>query len=273
MAAARKAVVSGDKTPLLMPYFSRYIGIDYSGAQSPENHLTGLRIYAATPEEEPEEILPLGQKKYWSRRGVAEWLVEQLRDGPPTILGIDHGFSFPLDYFHVHGLPHDWEHFLDDFCHHWPAHVGTVDEIRRHERGHGAARGGSSRWRRMTEKRSRSAKSVFHFDVPGSVAKSTFAGLPWLKFLRDELGDMLHCWPFDGWIPAAEKSVVLEAYPSLWSRGYPRGNRTPDQHDAYSIARWIRESDTHGSLIGHFQTTLTEEEKAVAQIEGWILSV
>ena len=28
------------------------------------------------------------------------------------------------------------------------------------------------------------AKSVFHFDVQGSVAKSTHAGLPWIKALR-----------------------------------------------------------------------------------------
>jgi hypothetical protein len=39
---------------------------------------------------------------------------------------------------------------------------------------------GNSRWRRLTEERAGSAKSVFHFDVQGSVAKSTHAGIPWL---------------------------------------------------------------------------------------------
>ena len=50
-----------------------------------------------------------------------------------------------------------------------------VDFIRDGLRGHGAERTGNSRWRRMTGERCR-AKSVFHFDVQGSVAKSTHAG-------------------------------------------------------------------------------------------------
>ena len=52
---------------------------------------------------------------------------------------------------------------------------------------------------RLTEERAGSAKSVFHFDVPGTVAKSTHAGLPWLRYLRQKLGDRIHFWPFDGW--------------------------------------------------------------------------
>jgi hypothetical protein len=47
------------------------------------------------------------------------------RRGHPTLVGIDHGFSFPLRYFEVHGLKPDWTMFLDDFQRHWP----TDDEI------------------------------------------------------------------------------------------------------------------------------------------------
>jgi hypothetical protein len=44
---------------------------------------------------------------------------------------------------------------------------------------------------------------VFHFDVQGSVAKSTHAGIPWLRFIRRRLGARVHFWHFDGWdIPA-----------------------------------------------------------------------
>jgi hypothetical protein len=53
---------------------------------------------------------------------------------------------------------------------------------------------GDARWRRLTEERAGGAKSVFHFDVQGSVAKSTHAGIPWLRFIRERLGDF---WPFD----------------------------------------------------------------------------
>ena len=88
--------------------------------------------------------------------------------------------------------------------------------------GNGAARLGNSRWRRLTEERAGGAKSVFHFDVQGSVAKSTHAGIPWLRFIRQRLGDRVHFWPFDGWDIPGGRSAVVEVYPALWSRGFAR---------------------------------------------------
>lgn len=255
-----------------MPHFFRYIGIDYSGAATPLKSLPGLRVFEASGASEAREVLPPpGAKKYWSRRGIAEWLLEKIDDGVPTIVGMDHGLSFPLAYFEKHRLPHDWDHFLNDFCHHWPTDqdLMTVQDMRES----GSARSGSARWRRLTEKRSGPAKSVFHFDVPGSVAKSTHAGLPWIAFLRKHLRDSLHCWPFDGWSPAPGKFVIAEVYPSLWSRNFASENRIPDQHDAYTIARWLRETDAEGSFHNYLSPTLTSEEKLLADIEGWILGV
>jgi hypothetical protein len=42
-----------------MPFFQRYIGIDYSGAQTPTSSLKGLRVFMADGDVLPEEILPL----------------------------------------------------------------------------------------------------------------------------------------------------------------------------------------------------------------------
>jgi hypothetical protein len=56
------------------------------------------------------------------------------------------------------------------------------------------------------------------FDVQGSVAKSTHAGLPWLRHLRRECKRSVHFWPFDGWGIPEGSSVVAEIYPSLWTR-------------------------------------------------------
>ena len=256
-----------------MPHFERYLGLDYSGAQTPTSSLPGLRLYAATPTQSPTEIPPpLGPRKYWTRRGLAERLATELRDGPPTLVGIDHAFSFPLRYFEAHLLPPDWPLFLDDFQHHWPTdrdHL-YVDFIRDGLHGNGGARQGNARWRRLTEARSR-AKSVFHFDVQGSVAKSTHAGLPWLRYLRQQLGPRVHFWPFDGWTPPPGRSVISEVYPALWSRAYPVEDRDAHQHDAYSVARWMRESDAAGTLAAQFQPALHPPERAVAGVEGWIL--
>jgi hypothetical protein len=77
--------------------FERYIGIDYLGAQTPSSSLKGLRVYAAGRLNVPQEVLPPPSPlKYWTRRGVAEWLVERLSEDTRTLVGIDHGFSFPL---------------------------------------------------------------------------------------------------------------------------------------------------------------------------------
>lgn len=41
---------------------------------------------------------PPSSRKYCTRRGIAEWLVEQLQEDHSTIVGIDHDFSFPLRF-------------------------------------------------------------------------------------------------------------------------------------------------------------------------------
>ncbi len=259
-----------------MPVFARYIGIDYSGAQTPTASLKGLRIYLAGSDAAPTEVLPPpSAKKYWTRRGVAEWLVDRLAEETPTLVGIDHGFSFPLRYFETHELPPDWPNFLDDFQRHWPTDENHtyVDFIRDGLCGDGAARMGDSRWRRLTEERAGGAKSVFHFDVQGSVAKSTHAGIPWLRFIRQSLGAQAHFWPFDGWDILVGRSAIAEVYPAMWSCSFAREGRTGDQHDAFSIAVWLSRADLDGSLADLLKPDLSPSERTLARLEGWILGV
>ena len=177
------------------PTFARTIGIDYSGAETPTASLKGLRVYLAEGDGLPVEVPPPpSARKYWTRKGIGEWLIERLGEDLPTLVGIDHGFSFPLRYFEAHGLLLDWPTFLDDFQRHWPTDEvhSYVDFVRKGLVGNGAARAGNLRWRRLTEERAGGAKSVFHFDVQGQVAKSTHAGIPWLRFIRQEIGARVH---------------------------------------------------------------------------------
>jgi hypothetical protein len=255
--------------------FNRYVGIDYSGAETPTASLKGLRVYSASGASTPTEVLPPpSPRKYWTRRGIAEWVVAQLSGGTPAIIGMDHGFSFPLRYFEKHQLARDWPSFLDDFQHHWPTDQDNtyVDFVREGVCGDGAARCGDAKWRRITELRARSAKSVFHFDVQGSVAKSTHAGLPWLRFIRQKAPNT-HFWPFDGWQIPSGKSAIVEVYPAVWRTGFPRDGRTDDQQDAYAVAAWLSEADQDGKLQTFLRPGLTDVERETAQTEGWILGV
>jgi hypothetical protein len=208
-------------------------------------------------------------------RGTASICPALLAEGQPTLVGIDHDFSFPLAYYEAHHLPLDWPGFLEDFLRHWPTDRDHtyVDFVRHGDIGLGAERTGNPRWRRLTEIRARAAKSVFHFDVQGSVAKSTHAGLPWLLYLRRKLGERVHFWPFDGWQIPVGRSAVAEVYPALWKHAFPAEGRTPDQHDAYAVAAWLRQADLDGRLQGFLTPALTPPERALAEVEGWILGV
>ena len=80
-----------------MKLFERYIGVDYSGAETPVSSLKGLRVFEADAHFEPQEVEPpASPRRYWTRREIAEWLREEPSGETPTLVGIDHGFSFPL---------------------------------------------------------------------------------------------------------------------------------------------------------------------------------
>lgn len=257
-----------------MPDFCRYVGIDYSGAKTPDASLRGLRVYLAREDAPATEVLPPPTpRKYWTRKGIAEWLALRLAEDIPTIVGIDHGFSFPIRYFEAHHIPPDWDGFLEDFRQHWPTDLDHmyVDFIRDGHKGAALSRQGDSRWRRICETRCK-AKSVFHFDVQGSVAKSTHAGIPWLLFLRRRC-PAVHFWPFDGWAPAKGVSVVGEAYPSQWRHAFPTGDRNADQHDAYTIATGLQQADRAGTLTALMSPRFQGQDEAVARVEGWIFGV
>jgi hypothetical protein len=236
----------------------------------------GIRVYLAEASGTPEQIQPPSSpRRYWTRRGLAECLCEELGADTPTVVGIDHGFSFPIEYFNRHSLPRDWPSFLLDFQKRWPTHEPHmyIDFIRHGKFGEGQKRMGESNWLRLTERWTATAKSVFMFDVQGSVARSTFAGLPWLLYLKNWCKRPAYFWPFDGWEIPQGKSVVVEVYPALWMRRFDRDGRDGDEHAAYVTAAWLQRADRDGTLASYLNPSLTPEEREVADIEGWILGV
>ena len=207
----------------------------------------------------------------WNRKEIAHWIVEQIFEKSPIIIGIDHGFSFPISYMARYKID-NWDQFLEDFKEHWPTDQDHtyVDFVR-----DGNPRTGSSKELRLSEKWTPSAKSVFQLDGQGSVGKSTHSGIPWLLFIRThpEAKNRVHFWPFDGFDIPANKSVIAEAYPSLFRRRYPKNKRTTDEQDAWSLVMWLKTMDQNGYLSNYFKPPLTGPEQKIAQLEGWILGV
>lgn len=252
--------------------FTRHIGIDYSGAQTPESRLAGLQVFEARNGGVPERIgTPASGVKHWTRLEVAQFCATAVASGEPVIIGIDHAFSFPVSYMKRNGIT-CWPQFLDDFMRHWP----TADPHARvdvHRRNN--LRTGEASELRLCEQWTAGPKSVFQFDVQGQVATSTHAGLPWLLWLREisRRDARLHFWPFDGFEIPVGSSVVAEVYPSLFRRRYSKDGRTPDEHDAYCVAAWLADMDRRGDLQAYFNPPLSLAQRDQCLLEGWILGV
>ena len=99
--------------------FVRIIGIDYSGRDTPSKPLRVLSVYCADGDAPPVRVCSQAERLCrWTRAEIAKWLVERLLEQDrPTLVGIDHGFSFPIDYFRRYPrlLHRNWDDFLDDF--------------------------------------------------------------------------------------------------------------------------------------------------------------
>ena len=252
--------------------FSHYIGIDYSGAQAPVSRLAALQVYGCDRSGMPQTVRPYDpHARNWCRKEIARYCGQQLAGPEPCVIGIDHGFSFPQSYFKRHRLT-AWDDFLQHFCRYWATERDHmyVEFVRREN-----PPGGTTDELRLCEQWTSGAKSVFQFDVQGSVAKSTHAGLPWIKALRHagDLRDRVHFWPFDGFMVPAGRSVVAEIYPALFKRRYPKAERSPDQQDAFAVAMWLKDMDERGALGEYFNPPLNLPERRRAQLEGWILGV
>jgi hypothetical protein len=90
--------------------FELFIGIDYSGAQTPTSRLAGLQVFASRPGQQNAEKWHgpskgrSGRPLNWTRREIAERLLAEAQSGRRFLAGIDHCFSFPFSYFERYGL-------------------------------------------------------------------------------------------------------------------------------------------------------------------------
>ena len=252
-----------------MPLFNRYIGVDYSGRGRPTDATSAIRVFSAKTTGNPQaEGRDSGAN--WSRASLGDWVTEQLKSGEPTIVGIDHGFSFPRNYLELCGWS-EWCKMLASFSTRWPTDQSPVMSFRQE-----FPKPDDAKQLRLCESWTGTAKSVLDFTIKqGQVATSTHAGIPWLNRLRQDFGDRICFWPFDELRPEANQHVVAEVYPA-WLKGKTAelDSDDSDQRDAYRVCRWIQERDRADRLLPYLTLpTLTPAELETARLEGWILGV
>ena len=250
-------------------FFDRYVGIDYSGAKTPHQVFRACVFMSQTAILPSEVQPPPSPRKYWTRRGIAEWLVEHLLEARPTLVGIDHGFSFPVRFFD------------NTVCHTNGQHSSTISRNtgRRtttfmsplcvRESAEMQPRDGACE----LEARDRTACTS---EVCLSLRRARNRGELnpcWhtMASIHPTTDIGVHFWPLDGWVILRGRSVIAEVYPSLWSRAFEKGERNDHQHDAFSNAEWMRRSDIDGTLAKFFTPNLELAEKKAADAEGWIL--
>ncbi|MDJ0874403.1 MAG: hypothetical protein QNJ02_03985 [Desulfobacterales bacterium] len=255
-----------------MALFTTYVGIDYSGAAKTVARNRGLRVFKAAADSDPVQVKsPAGKRCHWTRKEIAHWCRDQLGGKAPVIIGLDHGFSFPMSYMQRYRIA-SWDQFLDDFQKHWPTDQddGSVEALRQ-----GNKRSGKHTEFRLTENWTASTQSVFKLDGAGTVGKSTHCGIPWLRFMRrhSDQRRRTHFWPFDGFDVPPNRSVVAEIFPSIFRRRYARRYPSADEHDAMCVAWWLRDMDARGQLSTYLKPPLTAAERRIARLEGWILGI
>jgi hypothetical protein len=87
--------------------------------------------------------------------------------------------------------------------------------------------------------------------------------------IRQQLGSRVHFRLLGGWEIPTRRSAVAEVYPALWNRSFPRGDRTNDQHDAFSVAAWLSRADTDGTLATFFAATPIASSYLITKCLVW----
>ncbi len=255
--------------------FARYISIVFSGARTSPDAVATARVFLATPTYEPVEVHPpAGTSRYWTRKRIADWLLERLTTSIPTLVGIDYGFSFPLAYFTASRLTGNWDEFLEDFSFRSPTGrtLMPLDLALCREAACGDSHFSDYYWRRLTEIRA-GARSPFCSPAGSPVWKSTCTGIRWLAGLRRQMSPKIHCWPFDGWDVAEGRTVVVETYPAFWQEHFSARGPNLQQQAAYVGVAWMRQADASGSLHHCFLPDLSGIERSRARVEGWMFGV
>jgi hypothetical protein len=77
-----------------LPRFDAFIAIDWSGAARNYN---GIAVAECKGERSAPWLVPSPEGRRWTRRTIADWLVDQLHKSQRLLIGFDFGFGLPFE--------------------------------------------------------------------------------------------------------------------------------------------------------------------------------
>ena len=285
----------------MMPRFTRFAAIDWSGAKGLRHK--GIAVALCDESDSAPYLAPPSAGTLWSRTAVADWLIAQSKT-EPTLFGFDFSFAPPLvargSYLPGEVVPNTappfWA-YVDRLC--ADADLGAASLLEIAHRPHfyfGKADGVKANY--MHNRRCEAhynaggggkASTVYDAIGAAQVAKASFSGMRLLHHLHGKVP----IWPFD---PLPDNgSLVVEIYTSIAARaaGRPKGRSKmrdraslnlalaalgsapyagsePDDHqaDALLTAAWMR-----GAARDARYWTPSPLNAQIARTEGWTFGV
>lgn len=210
---------------MIIPEFDCFVGIDWSGARGRWQKGIKAAVAYAGSKAPLLESNPRNSKK-WSRKDVADWIVD-LVGRKRALIGLDFAFGFPPIDQKICRQVLDWQ-YVANFCEGDQNFYGgrffrannaphsCFVNSRWHSGRHYSARHLRTTERVAAQVPGATPQSVFNAVGPAQVGPSSVSGMRVLLKLHILYRDKVVIWPFDEL--DGSRSVIVEIFPRYFSR-------------------------------------------------------
>jgi hypothetical protein len=213
---------------LSVPQFDSFIAIDWSGAAG---QYSGIAVAACRQGRGAPRLLRPKKNKHWTRREIADWLVDQLNTPQRLLIGLDFGFGLPFEpaLGYLGGKAPDIDNIFSLWSHVEERSCGADDFACNHfvaDRDYAALfwTSGSrpqlwNECKRRTEHACAEATKTYPdtlYKLIGSkqVGKASLTGMRVLHHVRSLSARRVAIWPFE----KVQTSAMVEIYPTMFRK-------------------------------------------------------
>ncbi len=267
--------------------FDLFAFADYSGAADKYLQRRHIVLAVADSGHEDIKVIPRLTRPELTNK-IRNILFAAQKYGQRVLFGLDHNFSFPLNFAQQAGFScTSWRDTLYTLpsgetsdIRQWAVQINHFFQQRfgsgifwgpgfpqRRKPDFPFAEAGFSE-RRLIEQQIPRMQPVFKLGGIGSVGLQSLYGMIQLKTLIAETGNFgipVHFWPFDGFEIPPNHHVGIEIYPALYNKYQKR-----DLNDAIETARYFRNQSRTGELFQLFKLNPPQRIARIIEREGWL---